>query len=280
MSAPDPRWRVSVATLSRVVVQGADPQAPRLLILERAATLLKEKDPQAVVVRVKPYGGAVRILDAAALRRGIGEFEFDSPHSSDEQDFRLWIPAAAWEEVKQFCLLHLQNPADAILETGPLRELAEEFKDALGIDLEPGQVFTRPTGFVVENTPAPTANLYRPGAATVRIYRIFEVTIPPGPLCTALLANSSRYSDGDLQALAAADAARGGKGRANAALALPLGAVAGAYRQVSTPSRSSPITLDGHLFDPSVIAVLEEVDAPQYERIMNWGPRRGQPVEN
>lgn len=268
MSVRDPRWRVSVATLNRVVLPGADPQATRQLILERAATLLKDQDPPAVVVRVKPYGGAVRILDAAALRRQIGEFEFDSPHSHYEQDFRLLVPSSAWEKVKQFCLIHLQDPADAILETGPLRELAEEFKDALGIDLEPGQLLSRPAGFVVENTPAPTANLYSQGAPTVRIYRIFEVTIPEGPLRVALLANSLRYTDADLQALATSDGARGGKGRANAALALPLQAVTGAYQRAPQEARASPLAIEGHLFDPSVIAVLEDVDAPQYERIL------------
>jgi hypothetical protein len=270
MSASDPRWplwRVSVATLNRVVLPGADPGAPRRLILERAATWLTDKDPPAVVVRVKPYGGAVRILDAAALRRQIGEVEFDSPHSHYEQDFRLLVPAAAWEKVKQFCLIHLQNPADAILETGPLRELAEEFKDALGIDLEPGQLFSQPAGFVLENNPAPTANLYSQGAPTVRIYRIFEVTIPEGPLRAALLVNSNRYTDAELQALAVADAAHGGKGHSNAALALSLQDVAAVYQRAPLQSRSSPLAVDGHLFDPSVIAVLEDVDAPQYERI-------------
>jgi len=268
MSVSDPRWRVSVATLNRVVLQGADPQAPRLLILERAATLLKDQDPPEIVVRVKPYGGAMRILDPAALRRQIGEFEFDSPHSHYEQDFRLLIPSSAWEKVKQFCLIHLPDPADAILETSPLRELAEEFKDALGIDLEPGQLLSRPAGFVVENTPAPTANLYSQGAPTVRIYRIFEVTIPQGSLRSALLINSNRYTDVDLQALAISDAARRGKGRANAALALPLQNVAAAYQRVPMQSRSSPLAINGHLFDPSVIAVLEDVPAPQYERIL------------
>ena len=267
MSASDPRWRVSVATLDRVVVKSAFDRPP-MLILERAATLLRDKGSDSTVVQVKPFGGAVRILDAPALRQHIGDFEFDSQHSQAEQDFRIPVPAAAWEKVKQFCLLHLVKPHGAILETSPQRELAEEFMDTLHIHLEPGQVLSRPAGLVVENTPAPTGNLYSPGFPTARIYRIFEVTIPEISLCTALLENSQRYTDLDLQAMAAADAALGGKGRANAVLALPLEEVTHLYLKVPLPQRAQPLTIDGHHFDASVIAMLENVDAPQYERLL------------
>jgi hypothetical protein len=270
MSTSDPAdgsaWRVSVATLDRVVIQSAFDR-PQMLILERAATLLRDKGADSTVVQVKPFGGAVRILDAPALRQHIGDFEFDSPHSQAEQDFRILLPAAAWEKVKQFCLLHLVRPDDAILETGPQRELAEEFMDALHIELEEGQVLIRPAGLVVENKPAPTANLYSPGMPTARIYRIFEATIYDSSLGAALLENSRRYSDHDLKALAAGDAAHAGKGRANAALALPLEGVTRAYLETPLPQRTGPLTVDDHLFDPSVIAVLENVDAPQYEKL-------------
>jgi hypothetical protein len=266
MPASDPRLRVSVATLDRVVVQST-PGHPRLLILERAATLQKDKDPDSTIVRVKPFGGAVRILDAPALRQHIGDFEFDSRHSQVEQDFRILIHAAAWEKAKQFCLQHLADANDAILETSPLRELAEEFMDSLHINLQPGQVFLKAAGLVVENMPAPTANLYSQGVPTARVYSIFEATIRDSSLGTALLENSRRYSDLDLQAMADADYnALGGKGRANAVLALPLEAVSTAYLKVPLPQRDKLLAIDGHLFDSSVIAVLENVDAPQYER--------------
>jgi hypothetical protein len=265
MPAGDPRWRVSVATLARVVIRdnpGASPQ----LVLERAATLIKDKALPPVVL-TKPFGGAVRILDVQALRRHIGDYEFDSPHSQSEQDFRILIPAAAWGRLKQFCLQHLAKPGDPILETSPQRELAEEFMDALHLTLEPGQVFSRPAGVVVENTPAPTANLYSHGFPTVRIYRIFEVDILDSSLRSALLENNRRYSDFDLQAMAAADAAQGGKGRANAVLALSLEAITQAYHTLPLSQRPSPLEYGGHLFDPSVIAVLENVDAYQYDRV-------------
>ena len=210
----------------------------------------------------------MRIRDVPALRQHIGDFEFDSPHSQAEQDFRILVPAAAWERVKQFCLAHLVKPDDAIIETGPQRELAEEFMDALHIPLAPGQVLFRPAGLVVENTPAPTANLYSPGFPTARIYRIFEATIRDNSLSTALLENSRRYADLDLKALAEADYyAHGGKGRANAVLALPLDEVSAAYLKIPLSQRDNLLAVDGHLFDPSVIAVLGNVDAPQYEKL-------------
>jgi hypothetical protein len=164
-------------------------------------------------------------------------------------------------------LLHLVKPGDAILETGPQRELAEEFMDALHIHLKAGQVLVRGAGLVVENTPAPTANLYSPGMPTARIYRIFEATIRDSSLGAALLENSRRYSDPDLKALAAAERVHGGKGRANAVLALPLEEVTRAYLETPLPQRARPMIVDDHIFDPSVIAVLENVDAPQYEKL-------------
>jgi hypothetical protein len=67
--------------------------------------------------------------------------------------------------------------------------------------------------------------------------------------------------------MADADAAQGGKGRANAVLALPLEEVTRAYLAVPLPQRNRPLTIAGHLFDTSVIAVLENVDAPQYDKL-------------
>jgi hypothetical protein len=265
MSTSDPTWRVSVATLNRVIIRD-NPGASPLLVLERAATLFKDKALPPVVL-TKPFGGAVRILDGEALRRHIGNYEFDSSHSQSEQDFRILVPTAAWDRLKQFCVQHLAKPGDPILETSPQRELAEEFMDALHIQLQPGQVFINPAGFVFENTPAPTGNLYSRGFPTVRIYRIFEVEILESSLRSALLENSRRYSDLDLQAMAAADAAHGGKGRANAILALSLEAITQAYHTLPLPQRASPLEFGGHLFDPSVIAVLENVDTSQYDRL-------------
>ena len=134
-----------------------------MLILERAAMLAGDKVPNSAMVRAQPFGGAVHILDVAAVRQYIGDFEFDSARSKSEQDFRILVPAATWDKVKQFYLLHLAKPDDDIIETNPHRELAEEFMDPLHIHLEPGQLLSRTAGFVIENTPAPNGNLSSPG---------------------------------------------------------------------------------------------------------------------
>ncbi len=78
---------------------------------------------------------------------------------------------------------------------------------------------------------------------------------------------SRRYSDADLQAMADADAANGGRGRANAVLALPLEAVGEAYQQTPPAERGRLLNVDGHVFHSSVLAVLDHVDAPEYERL-------------
>ena len=261
-STVDRRWRVTVATLDRVLLEDA---GRTLLLVERAATY----DPvrNTALVRGKPYGGAVRILDEDALRREIGDFEYDSPRSRSEKDFRILVPPLAWEKVKQFCLRQLAAPGEAVIEVSPQRELAEEFMDALHVSLEAGQVDYRDTGIVIENKPVISGNLYSPGVPTVRLYRIFEARILDQGLCAALLDNSRRYSDADLQAMADADAANGGRGRANAVLALPLEAVGEAYQQTPPAERGRLLNVDGHVFHSSVLAVLDHVDAPEYERL-------------
>ena len=72
-------------------------------------------------------------------------------------------------------------------------------------------------------------------------------------LRTALQKNSNRYSDPDLQAMAERDAA----------LALPFHAVLNSYRMIPLLQRARSVTVIGPLFDTSVIAVFENIDAPQ-----------------
>ncbi|MDQ2691394.1 MAG: hypothetical protein M3Y68_05135, partial [Chloroflexota bacterium] len=182
-AAADGLWRVSVATYNRVVFP--DPQTGVLMLaLERKATAHGEK----VHVRAQPFGGGIRILDAAPLQGLIGEIRYDSESSRTEQDFRILIPSVKWGPVKQYCLHHLANPDDHELESSPDRELAEEFEEDLGIRLELDQYAIQPVGLVIEDTPVPTKNARAPGQLTVRLYRIFEVRLVDPTLCSALLA--------------------------------------------------------------------------------------------
>lgn len=270
------RWRVTIATLDRVLIEDVRREDPAeahggraLLVVERAATY----DParNASTVRGKPYGGAVRILDEEALRREIGVFDYDSPRSQIEGDFRILVPSSSWVQVKRACLRLLAAPGGEIIEVGPERELAEEFMDALHVELEPGQVHFQDVGIVVENKPAITANIHSPGVPTVRLYRIFEVRVVDPALRAAVLENSRSYSDSDLAAMARADATNGGKGRANAVLALPREVVADACNQIPPARRGRLFDVQGHVFHSSVLAVLDEVDAPEYERLSLWG---------
>jgi len=51
-----------------------------------------------------------RILDPTSLQEIIGDIQFDSERSKQDQDFRILIPPSKWESVKQYCLRHLENP--------------------------------------------------------------------------------------------------------------------------------------------------------------------------
>jgi len=257
--------RVSVATLDRVVFP--HPQdGTALLALERKASLLP-KPEYAACVRAQPFGGGVRILNPNPLQSLVGPLHFDSDRSRSEQDFRILIPASAWEPVKQFCLQHLANPQDAYLEADPHRELLEEFAEVLDLHLEREQYTCRSRGFVIEDHPLPTTNTYARGQPTVRIYRIFEVQVIDERLCAAMLEASRQFSDQDLGRLALQDSQKGGRGRANAILALPLSQVRAAYLDIPPELRYRAITVAGHRLDDSVLAILEDLEVPQYQRL-------------
>lgn len=255
---------MSVATLDRVVFP--HPQdGTTLLALERKASILREPGHGANV-RAQPFGGGVRILDPKPLESLTGPIQYDSDRSRSEQDFRILIPAADWQAVKAFCLQHLAHPQDGVLEADPDRELVEEFAEVLGLHLEREQYSCQPGGFVIENDPVPTTNAYARGRPTVRIYRIFEVRIVDERLCSAILQASQRISDPDLARMALEDLQNGGKGRANAVLALPLNQVRAAYLAIPPETRYRALMAASHRLDESVLAILEDVEVPQYQR--------------
>ena len=266
MATSDFNLRVSVATLNRVVFPSPRDGA-LLLAMERKATLLDDDDGRQVYVRAHPFGGAVRLYDANALRALVGDFRFDSERSRAEQDFRILIRQTDWEAVKQFCLGHLRRADGVVLESDPRRELVEEFDECLQVDLQPRQYAYQPIGFIVENNPTPTDNAHSRGVLTVRIYRTFEVRIIDEALCRALVAASDRNSDDDLRALALKDALNGGRGRVNTVLALPLHRIHHDYRAIPPQQRYGGQSIAGHLLDSSVPAILEDVDVPQFESV-------------
>jgi hypothetical protein len=257
---------VSVASLARVVFE--HPRDRHLMLaLERVATLRESESGQHVRVKAQPFGGAVRLRHVSALRSLIGDFHFDSGRSRDEGDFRIQIRPSDWERVRFFCLQHLQGDDESVLEAGPERELVEEFNDALHIRITPTQYRLKRMGLIIENEPTRTDNIHATDSPTVRIYNVFEARILDPTLARAMLGNSERYSDQDLDALALQDARRGGKGRANAILALPVALLTNAYQAMSPETRNAPVTIERHYLDSNVPAVLEEVSVPRFQRL-------------
>lgn len=263
MKAERSSLRVSVATYNRVVFphpQGGTP----MLALERKATALPDGTAR---VQSQPFGGAVRILDPRPLEALLGEIEFDSERSRRDRDFRILIPPSKWNAVKRYCLDRLAGADDRELESGPQRELCEEFAGALDVILRPEQYRVLPLGFVIEDRPVPTGNADVPGQPTVRLYRVFDVQIVDMALCPRMLAASQRYSDEALASLALHDLQSGGRGRANSVLALPLHSVVAAYRTLEVERRYRKISVERYVLDESTLAVLGELDVPQYRRV-------------
>lgn len=258
--------RVSVATLVRVLFK--NPKDDEwMLALERKATLHETQNGRVVEIKSQPFGGAVRILDLNTLRDSIGDFHFDSERSRSEQDFRLFIRPSAWKTVREFCIQYLDNNDNSVLETDPVRELTEEFADALKMDLKPHQYICKSVATVLENDPTPTENFHAKGVPTARVYRIFEASITDRSLANAIIKNSENLSDQDLREIAVEDAQNGGEGRANAILALPLKRIHKVYQAKSPKERNAPILFEKNLLDDTVSAILEGITVPKYQRL-------------
>lgn len=254
--------RVSVATLARVVFKHPS-NGEWMLALERKETLRGDK----VDVKSQPFGGAVRILDLNAIHDLIGDFHFDSERSHSEQDFRIFIRPSSWSVLREFCIQHLGNIDDPILETDPSRELIEEFYDALKINLQPEQYVSKPVATVVEDEASPTENIHAEGIPTVRVYRIFETVITDSALANTMLTNNEGNSDEKLHKLALVDFQNGGKGRANAVLGLPLKNLSTLYLTLSPKDRNTPILFEENLLDETVSAILDGIAVPKYQRL-------------
>ena len=247
--------RVSVATYNRVIFFHPE-NGITMLALERKATLSESGQ---VSVLAQPFGGGVRILDPTSLKGILGKIKFDCERSQQEQDFRILIPPSKWETVKQYCLIHLENPDDSELESTPHRELVEEFEETFHFRLKPHQYAVQPMGIVIEDKPVQTKNWYARGQLTVRIYRTFKVQLIDDEVCKAILAANQKYSDQDLEKIALEDARNGGRGRANAVLALPLDSVKAAYLSIPPEKAYRKFVVGNHSLDESVSVVLSNV---------------------
>lgn len=255
--------RASVATYNQVIFPHPE-GGTMMLALERKATSLSDGS---VSVRAQPFGGGIRILNPAPLQRIVGKLHFDSERSKQEQDFRILIPPSKWELIKQYCLQHLADEDNIELEAEPDRELVEEFMETMKVKLNPNQYGVQPLGFVIENNPVRTSNEYARGQLTVHLYRIFRTQITDPVLCRIMLSISQLYSDQALEVLTSNDFEQGNRGRMNTILTLPLNSVRESYLALAPETRYRKIMVEDHALDESVLAVLEDVDVPQYQRL-------------
>jgi len=251
--------RVSVATYNQVVFPHPE-NGIIMLALERRATAFKDG---CVNVRAQPFGGGVRILDPTSLKEILGEIQFDSERSQQEQDFRILIQPSQWEAVKKYCLLHLENPNASKIESAPERELTEEFAETMGVVLKQSQYAVESMGFVIEDNPVWTENWYSRGFPTVRVYRTYKIQILDPDLCKTLLIISGQVSDEELGMRALNNNAS----RANSVLTLPLDKVREMFLTVPAETRYNKIEVDHHILDESVLVVLKDIEVSQYLRL-------------
>jgi hypothetical protein len=256
--------RVSVASLIKIMFTNPG-DGRHMLALERTATMQENQGKTQVLVKAKPFGGAVRLVDVQALRDLIGDFHYDSQRSRREADMRIQIDPGSWERVKQLCWEQLRNPESGILDYSPDRELEEEFTDTLHLEITQYQYQVKLRTMIFEDQPVKTENVRTPGSLTQRIYYIFEAQIESKELIASMLANHQRYTDQDLKEIAFLDAQQGGRGRANAVLALPSADLVKYYRSLPVEIRSEPLLYGEHPLAENVLACLEEVVQTRYK---------------
>jgi hypothetical protein len=257
--------RVSIATYNQVLFPHPD-DGTEMLALERRATVLNDGS---VEVKSQPFGGGIRILNPTPLQKIIGKIQFDSERSRQEQDFRILIPSSKWDQIKEYALHHLEleDEDDTELEYDPNRELTEEFMETINVKINQRQYSVQPLGFVIENNPVRSKNDHARGQLTVHLYRIFKVEVTDPILCKVMWSIGQLYSDEQLGSRALEDSEYGGQGRANTMLTLPLNKVKESYLALTPDDRYRDLVIDNHRLDESVLAIFQEIDVPQYQRI-------------
>jgi hypothetical protein len=247
--------RVSVAVLVRMLFNNPG-DGKSMLALERTATLHQIAGNSEVVVRAKPFGGAVLLLNPHALQQMIGRFNYDSEKSRRERDFRLLIQPSSWNKIKEICRDQYHGPEKGILDHSPVRELEEEIEDSLHIKIKADKFASQLVDMIIEDVPQKTKNIRARGFSTVRIYYIYEVLLKDTKLIKKILVNSELYSDKELKESAWQDSRQGGRGRANAMLVLSLDELRDVYRKVSSDKSRRSVHFKEHLLDGNVWVVL------------------------
>jgi hypothetical protein len=257
--------RVSVGVLVSVLFHNPG-DGRTILALERTATLRQTEEQSEVIVKAKPFGGAVRLTNPQALKELIGNFHYDSERSREEGDFRIQIRPASWEKIKEICRKHLDETDKRILDSSPERELAEEFEDALHIRMSPEQYQLKSRGMILENMPTETDNVRAEKIPTIRVYFMFEAWMQDPEIIKMMLVNYKQYSDDDLEKMAWKEAQQGGKGRANAILVLGFDDLKDLYRSMPAAGRGGQISVEGHQLDGNVRTLLDDIDHLKYQR--------------
>ena len=258
--------RVSLATLARVLFKHPK-TGKNMLDLERKASLYQAPGGEIIEIKSQPFGGAIRIKKLAEMQNIVGDFHFDSARSKSEQDFRIFIRPSRWPRLRDFAIEHLRYGLDPILETGPERELLEEFEDALQIHLHTEQFTSQPVGLVLEEHPSPTMNISAIGFPSVRIYSVHEVKIIDEVVAEMMVENSEVTTDQDLRQLALDDAQGGGRGRANAVLTLPYAEIQAFYQALSLDERIAPVSYQQTLLDGNVLVILDHLSSLKYQHL-------------
>ncbi len=257
--------RVSVASLVRVLFNHPEDRR-KMIALERIATLRDIEGEARIEVKVKPFGGGVRLTDPQALKELIGIFHYDSERSSTEHDFRILIKSTSWNIVKKICREHWRGLGKGILDPSPDRELAEEFEDSLHVKISTKQYHLKPKWMIMENLPVKTTNVNAQGLPTVRIYYVFDAHIEDTEIINMIMNNNVQFSNSDLQKMAWEEFRQGGKGRANAILVLGLNELNDLYSSIRVDNLTQQINFKEHQLDGNIPAILEGIHHSKYHR--------------
>lgn len=255
--------RVSAAALARVLFPHSGTDG-LMLALEHRAAVRGAPSNLKTELRAQPFGGAVRIQDLDRFESAVGDFKFDSDRSRSEKDFRILVSPASLGPIHDLCVRAWQGDSDSPFETDPMRELSEEFEEALGVQARPDWLHSRRTGLVFETMSAPTDNLRAEGMPTARIYWTYEIRVLDPGLQEAMLQSSAATTPADLRRMAIEDYRAGGNGRANSVLAIGLELVREAYMPLTPEARGSDLQFGSTRLAGNVAAILEGLSVAKY----------------
>ncbi len=209
--------RVSVGSLTLLTI--SDPlDQKEYFAFERRATGSSERGRKTWSTKSVPFGGAIKIKDKSALVDLIGDFDFDSDESRENNDFRIIVDRRKWKKIKIFCERSISQNNKRVIDFDPFDEIKEEIWKPTKIEVTRKKLSTKRIGTFANDFPVPTENINTPGKQTYRFYCLYNTRVVDQQLAKKLLKHADLRMDKECGFTAIKSRRTKGDGRYNSIL--------------------------------------------------------------